>query len=77
GGQACALSIYARQFREHANSRGKEIDRSYLSHRHPDQWFGLGAAFSDIPIYAVPETKEFLKQHGQDSMNDHWKMGNP
>ncbi|MGO4114018.1 MBL fold metallo-hydrolase [Rhizobium ruizarguesonis] len=70
------LVPYALQFREYANSIGKEIDRIYLSHRHPDHWFGLGAAFSDIPIYALPETKEFLKQHGQDSLNDHWKMGN-
>ncbi|MGO7778327.1 MBL fold metallo-hydrolase, partial [Rhizobium johnstonii] len=30
------LVPYALQFREYANSIGKEIDRIYLSHRHPD-----------------------------------------
>ncbi|AEG07102.1 MBL fold metallo-hydrolase [Sinorhizobium meliloti] len=70
------LVPYALQFREYANSIGKKIERLYLSHRHPDHWFGLGAAFSDIPIYALPETIEFLKQHGEDSLKDHWKMGN-
>jgi glyoxylase-like metal-dependent hydrolase (beta-lactamase superfamily II) len=70
------LVPYALQFREYADSIGKKIERIYLSHRHPDHWFGLGAAFSAIPIYALPETIEFLKQHGEESLKDHWKMGN-
>ena len=70
------LVPYALQFRQYANSIGKKIERIYLSHRHPDHWFGLGAAFSDIPIYALPETIEFLKQDGQASLADHWKLGN-
>ncbi|MBB3457337.1 glyoxylase-like metal-dependent hydrolase (beta-lactamase superfamily II) [Rhizobium sp. BK313] len=70
------LVPYALQFRKYANSIGKKIERIYLSHRHPDHWFGLGAAFSDIPIYALQETIEFLKQDGQASLQDHWKLGN-
>lgn len=56
---------YAMQFREYANSLGKPIVRVYLSHDHPDHYFGLGAAFSDCDIYALPETIESLKQYGE------------
>ncbi|MGZ9722010.1 MBL fold metallo-hydrolase [Rhizobium miluonense] len=69
------LVPYAKQFRAYADSLGKPIDRVYLSHRHPDHWFGLAAAFSDVAIYALPETISFLRSHGEDSLNDHWKMG--
>ncbi len=69
------LAPYARRFRAYADSLGKPIDRLYLSHRHPDHWFGLGTAFRDVPIYALAETVEFLKEHGEDSRADHWKLG--
>jgi glyoxylase-like metal-dependent hydrolase (beta-lactamase superfamily II) len=69
------LVPYARQFRDYADSLGKPIERLYLSHRHPDHWFGLGTAFGDIAIYALPETISFLKEHGEDSRRDHWKLG--
>lgn len=69
------LVPYAQKFRAYADSLGKPIDRVYLSHRHPDHWFGLSAAFSDVPIYALPETIAFLKENGEASLQDHWKMG--
>jgi glyoxylase-like metal-dependent hydrolase (beta-lactamase superfamily II) len=65
------LVPYARQFREYADSLGKPIERLYLSHRHPDHWFGLGAAFSDIAIYALAETISFIKEHGEEARKDH------
>lgn len=69
------LAPYAKAFRQYADSLGKPIDRLYLSHRHPDHWFGVGAAFADVPVYALPETMSFIAQHGQDSRSDHWKLG--
>lgn len=70
------LAPYATKFREYADSLGKPIERLYLSHRHPDHWFGLGTAFSDIAIYALQETIDFVKQHGEESREDHLaKMG--
>jgi glyoxylase-like metal-dependent hydrolase (beta-lactamase superfamily II) len=69
------LVPYAKTFREYADSLRKPIDRLYLSHRHPDHWFGFAPAFSDIPIYALPETISFLKENGEASRLDHWKMG--
>ena len=71
------LAPYARQFRDYADSLakrlGKRIERLYLSHRHPDHWFGLGTAFRDIDIYALPETIKFIKKHGEKSRQDHLK----
>ena len=69
------LAPYARAFRDYANSLGKPIERLYLSHRHPDHWFGLGTAFGDIPVYALSETMTFIQEHGEDSRSDHWKLG--
>ena len=69
------LVPYAQQFREYADSLGKPIDRLYLSHRHPDHWFGLGVAFSDVAIYALPETISFLEQNGKASIADHGRLG--
>ncbi len=69
------LAPYAKSFRDYADSFGKPIERLYLSHRHPDHWFGLGVAFGDLPIRALPETIGFLEEHGEDSRRDHWKMG--
>lgn len=71
------LASYARQFRDYANGLvkdlGKPIDRLYLSHRHPDHWFGLGTGFEDVAVYALRETIDFLKQHGDASREDHLK----
>lgn len=69
------LVPYAKAFRQYADSLGKPIERLYLSHRHPDHWFGSGAAFGDVPVYALPETAEFIRDHGEDSRSDHWKLG--
>ena len=71
------LVPYAKKFRAYADSLGKPIDRLYLSHRHPDHWFGLATAFSDVPIYALPETQSFIAEHGEDSRKDHVaRLGN-
>jgi len=69
------LVPYAKAFRDYADSLGKPIERLYLSHRHPDHWFGSGAAFGDVPIYALAETMSFIQEHGEASRSDHWKLG--
>ncbi|HEX7659542.1 MAG TPA: MBL fold metallo-hydrolase [Pseudonocardiaceae bacterium] len=69
------LAPYARAFRDYADSLGKPIERLYVSHRHPDHWFGLGTAFGDITSYALPETRSFIQEHGEESRSDHWKLG--
>ncbi|MGW1537288.1 MBL fold metallo-hydrolase [Streptomyces aureus] len=69
------LAPYARAFREYADGLGKPIERLYVSHRHPDHWFGVGTAFADVTVYALPETMTFVDEHGEDSRSDHWKLG--
>jgi glyoxylase-like metal-dependent hydrolase (beta-lactamase superfamily II) len=69
------LRPYARRFRDYADSLGKPIDRLYVSHRHPDHWFGLATGFDDVPVHALAETISFLEQHGEDSLSDHRKLG--
>lgn len=56
---------YSSQFRAYCNGLGKLISRVYLSHDHPDHFFGIGASFSDCQIYALPETIEFLEKNGE------------
>jgi glyoxylase-like metal-dependent hydrolase (beta-lactamase superfamily II) len=55
------LVPYAKKFRDYANGLNKPIDRVYLSHRHPDHWFGLAPGFSDTDIYALQETMDYFK----------------
>lgn len=57
---------YALQFRGYVDSLGKPINRVYLSHAHIDHYFGLGAAFDDVDVYALPETIAFLEQSGEE-----------
>ena len=68
------LADYASKFRKYAQDLDKPIERLYLSHSHPDNWFGLGTAFRDgINIYALPETTNFIKKHGEASRKNHLK----
>ncbi|MFE9404942.1 MBL fold metallo-hydrolase [Streptomyces sp. NPDC006530] len=69
------LAPCAEAFRAYADSLRKPIDRLYLSHRHPDHWFGLGAAFRDVTVHALAETLTFIQDHGEESRRDHWKLG--
>lgn len=57
------LRPYARELRDYVNRLGKPLDRVIVSHAHPDHWFGL-EAFADVPIYALPETREQISQMG-------------
>jgi glyoxylase-like metal-dependent hydrolase (beta-lactamase superfamily II) len=65
------LAPYARQFRAYANGLNKTIERVYLSHRHPDHWFGMPVAFLDQAVYALPETIEWVKTNGKQSLANH------
>lgn len=56
---------YAKMFRGYVDSLGKPIERVYLSHAHVDHYFGLGAAFDDVEIYALPEVIAFLEMAGE------------
>ena len=55
---------FADEFRAYTDSLNKPIDRIYLSHEHPDHWMG-SIAFQGVPVYALQETEDFLKAHGE------------
>jgi glyoxylase-like metal-dependent hydrolase (beta-lactamase superfamily II) len=57
------LRSYAQELRQYVDQLGKPIDRVIISHNHPDHWFGL-EYFTDVPIYALPETTRQIDQTG-------------
>ena len=68
---------FAMGFRAFADALGKPINRVYLSHEHPDHFFGISAAFGDVPVYALPETIAFLKANGEAIRADRQKVFGP
>lgn len=57
---AMLMRPYAQEFRRYADSLGKPIDRLYVTHAHPDHWFGI-ESFQDKDVYALAETIEEIK----------------
>lgn len=55
---------YGQEFREFANSLQKPISRFYITHDHPDHYLGMGDAFQDVQVYALPEIKASLMLSG-------------
>lgn len=52
---------------------GKKVIRVYITHHHPDHFLG-NQAFSDVPIYALPETIQAAKQEGEMFSNNMYRM---
>ena len=65
---------YAAEVVEYARSLGKPLSRLYISHEHPDHFFG--AATFEAPIYALAEVKAAIEAAG-DTMaaNNHATYG--
>ncbi|NET73564.1 MAG: MBL fold metallo-hydrolase [Sphaerospermopsis sp. SIO1G2] len=59
------LVPFATEFRTYVDSLGKPIERLYLSHSHPDHHWGIAAAFSDVPVFALAETISAIEAGGQ------------
>ena len=56
---------FAQEFRGYVDGLGKPIDRIIISHSHPDHFWGLSAAFEDVPAYALAETIGAIEEGGQ------------
>jgi glyoxylase-like metal-dependent hydrolase (beta-lactamase superfamily II) len=56
---------YATAFRRYADGLGKPIAKVFLSHAHVDHFFGLGAAFTDVPIAAPAAAITVLRERGE------------
>ncbi len=67
---------YSKEFRKYANSLNKPIAGVIISHAHPDHYFGLTSAFSDVPSYSLSEVIRDIKKNGpQMILESKKKMG--
>lgn len=55
---------YARDFRAYVDSLGKPIERVLITHGHLDHYLGLSAAFRDVEVYALAETRGIIEDEG-------------
>ena len=53
---------YAQEVVAYAQSLGKPIARVYVTHEHPDHFFGAGAFGG--PVHALAEIKEVIEEEG-------------
>ncbi len=67
---AMLMRPYAQEFRRYADAIGKPIDRVYVTHAHPDHWFGI-ESFQDKDVYALPETIEEIKYFAKIAIDFH------
>lgn len=47
------LTSYAKEFRAFVDALSLPVERVFVSHAHPDHYWGLSAAFTDLPTYAL------------------------
>lgn len=55
--------------REYADNIGKQIDRVFITHEHPDHFLG-GEAFSDKPMFALQEVSDAIATNGQAEIDE-------
>ncbi|MCF8167439.1 MAG: MBL fold metallo-hydrolase [Rhodoferax sp.] len=67
---AMLMRPHAKALRDYANALGKPIDRLFITHGHPDHWFGA-EYFQDVDRYALPETTQEIQYSAQFSIGYH------
>lgn len=67
---AMLMRPYASELLEYAKSLGKPVDRVFVTHSHPDHWFGI-EYFQDVDVYAFPETIEEIKMFAKIAIDFH------
>lgn len=58
------LNPMAQAFRAYVDSLGKPINRVFISHGHPDHYFGLALAFSDCKAYSLAGVNQIIAEWG-------------
>lgn len=58
------MNSMAKDFRAYVDSLGKPIDRVLVTDRDPDHYFGLAAAFTEVPAYALPSVIDVIDREG-------------
>ncbi|WP_439392118.1 MBL fold metallo-hydrolase [Ideonella sp. YS5] len=58
------FSPYAADLKAYVDKLGKPVTRFYISHEHPDHYLGMGEAFPDVTIYALPQVRHHIEEDG-------------
>jgi len=64
------LTPLAQAFKGYALSLNKPIDRIFISHRHPDHYFGLASAFREYPAYTLQGIDKVIAEWGPQMINN-------
>lgn len=67
---AMLMRPHAKEFRAYADSLGKPIDRIFITHAHPDHWFGI-EFFEDVRSCALAQTIQEIQMMGQLEIDFH------
>ena len=52
---------------------GKKVVRVYITHHHPDHFLG-NQTYTDVPIYALPATRDGIKAEGETFNGNMYRM---
>ncbi|MDX1905482.1 MAG: MBL fold metallo-hydrolase [Bacteroidia bacterium] len=58
------LNPMAQAFRAYVDRLGKPVNRVFISHGHPDHYFGLASAFSDCKAYSLAGVNQIIAEWG-------------
>ena len=61
---------FAREAAKYARDLNKPITRLYVSHIHPDHFFGAGEFGTGVTVYALPEIKDLIERNGDQQIAD-------
>jgi len=61
---------YGAAFRRLADNLHKPVTRYYVTHDHPDHYLGMGDAFPDVPVYALPEIIASIQKVGPHELEE-------
>jgi metal-dependent hydrolase (beta-lactamase superfamily II) len=58
------ITPMANAFKGYVEDLGKPVNRIFISHGHPDHYFGLASAFSDVRAYSLEDVNTIIGQSG-------------
>ena len=58
------LNPIAQAFRAYVDGLGKPVNRVFISHGHPDHYFGLASAVSDCKAYSLADVNQIIAEWG-------------
>lgn len=59
---------FAADLKAYTTQLGKPVTRFYISHEHPDHYLGMGDAFPDVTVYALPGVRRHIEKDGPEQI---------